>query len=98
MADGRLQLCHKPSGMSICIGKHCGLEWYTPIETVGALNLFYRAIFDWAVDNGADFHDGVILLQEGESGWQYTDDFISGFRLISFKTNLDNIYLPEAAK
>ena len=70
MANNRLYLVHRPSGLAVMIGKRMGFGYYTPhgADISTRLESFYAAVID-AWGNGPVKHsqdDFVIALESGE--------------------------------
>jgi len=82
MANNRMWLVHRPSGVAIRLGKHMGIGWYAPPEA-SELQRFY----DYILQNEGSTED-LILAMEGchndlcYDNWQYTGETVEGFSIL----------------
>ena len=89
MADNRMWLCHRPSGLAVFLGKrYTALGWYQPhAEITGALlEALYKAVQDFCIseqENDEDF----VLLKETDDSWSYGETLENGLRKIIFRTD-----------
>ena len=68
MANNRIYLVHKPSGVGVYIGKHMGWEWYNGMDptVLGThINTFLAAITDHCI--GAREHESVMVVMESST-------------------------------
>jgi hypothetical protein len=61
MANNRMYLLHRPSGMAVPLGKRMGLGWY---ESAAAFQIM--KLFDWVEDKAApnEQDDFVIVMED----------------------------------
>ena len=80
MADNRMFLVHRESGLGVMLGKRLMIPWSANISN-DELNRFYNYIA-----NNYDKWDDFMLIMEDCSmsgcfdDWRYTDEFENGFR------------------
>lgn len=83
MANNRLFLMHKPTGLALYLGKRMGHEWYSnhdlPKETLNAF--FDRCDID--PDDFAVAMEDATAAPSATDAWEYTDEggVIRGLRL-----------------
>ena len=76
MANNRMFLVHRPSGIGVMIGKNFGREWdWDPDNKNMNLQGFYDRIYQEGDP------DNFVLLREDQGGWNYTEEFTDGFRI-----------------
>lgn len=86
MANNRMFLIHKPSGLGVMLGKRMGWGWYNAPQQE-KLNAFYEYLSDVRAEERQD--DFVIAMEDcTESGcfdnWRYTDREENGFRVFEY--------------
>ncbi len=54
MANNRMYLLHRPSGLAAYLGKHMGAGWYTSKGTRKRVEALFDRAWDWSVDNGVE--------------------------------------------
>ena len=86
MADNRMFLIHKPSKIGIMLGKSYRGEWYNAPEA-SELDRFYKYIYSHYPEEPDDFMLAMENCSQSEcfNDWQYTSDFIDGFRVFKYK-------------
>lgn len=100
MADNRMFLVHKPTGLGVCLGKRMDWGWYNP-PSESEMQHF----FDYLKTHPEGSQDDFVLLMEdcGESScideWHYAGR-VAGFHVFAFDAAhamepVENILLPE---
>lgn len=80
MADNRLWLCHRPTGLAVCIGKRLGFPFGPHTGIFEDLCALYEKTQDM------DQPENFVLLNEAlDTGWEYTMEFDGHLRKINFK-------------
>ena len=67
MADNRMWLVHKPTRTGVLIGKKWG-DW----------NYYESDMAEFLKDK---YDDDFVLLMEHQKGWDYTQNYVDGFRV-----------------
>lgn len=66
MANNRMFLVHRPSGLTVCLGKRMGSGWYKP-PTEEKMQAFYDAAEQHWVDTpgtGSSLDDFMLVLED----------------------------------
>lgn len=76
MADNRMFLIHKPTGLGVMLGKRTGYGW-----SDAPANEELNRLYDYLADMGAEGEDDFMLAIESNDGWNYTNKTVNGFRV-----------------
>lgn len=75
MADNRLWLIYKPTGVGLLIGKRLGEGWYCKGDDMSdALQEFYAHALDDYPESGDQ--DDFVLWRQDQPGWKYTTETV----------------------
>lgn len=67
MANNRLYLVHRPTGISLCLGKAYGEGFFMPPEPATMLDYFQEVFKEGEYDEREDF----VVMTENTPGWAY---------------------------
>jgi len=77
MADNRMFLVHRPSGIGISLGKKYGLSWFRPPDPE-RMEEFYEVLKRLG---GVD--DLILLTETDGTDWRYTGEKQHGFHVFN---------------
>ena len=90
MANNRMYLLHRPTGLAICLGKRMAFGWYQAPEAQ-YMEAFYQHILNH-LEKGQDQDDFVLAMEDCSNSscfadWDYGSVDESGFMRLREKSD-----------
>lgn len=82
MADNKMFLVNKPTGIAAAIGKRNGYGWHVPY--LGEYDEQMTLLFETLMKEGHGYSDDFMIVTEDQKGWVYGADRDDGLVNIRF--------------